>query len=60
MDATNQGIPGAGGQLGGEASRAAAVLRLKKQQNTAPKPEASLVQLPGSPAQSATPQKKRL
>jgi hypothetical protein len=35
-DATNAGIPAAGGQLSGEVSRAAAVKRLQKQQGAPP------------------------
>jgi hypothetical protein len=34
-DDTNAGIPAAGGQLGGEASRAAAIKRLQRQQSNA-------------------------
>lgn len=30
MDATNQGVPSAGGQLGGDVHRQAAIKRLKK------------------------------
>jgi len=63
-DITNAGIPAAGGQLSGEASKAAAIRRLQKQRsapNTGPtglpKPERSLVQLPGSQAQSSTPKR---
>jgi hypothetical protein len=70
MDDTNAGTPAAGGQLSGEASRAAAVKRLAKQKmaqssapNTGasgiPKPEASIVQKPGLINQSSTPEKPR-
>ncbi len=71
MDATNAGIPAAGGQLSGEVSRNAAIKRLQKQQGTGrtagpntgatglPKPEKSLTQTPGLISQSATPERKK-
>lgn len=76
MDATNAGTPAAGGQLSGEASRAAAIKRMQKQAqiknqanqssgpNTGgsgiPKPEKSLLQAPININQSSTPEKRRL
>lgn len=72
MDITNQGIPGAGGQLSGEVTRQAAIRRLEKEQkprqttsgpNTGPTgvPKAGhgLVQTPGNPLYSATPGKPK-
>lgn len=71
MDATNSGIPAAGGQLSGEVSRNAAIKRLQKIQtakqtsgpNTGPtglpKLEPSIMQRPGLINQSATPEKPR-
>lgn len=67
-DATNAGEPQAGGLLSGEASRNAAILRLKKQTSVGPntggtglpKPERSLVQMPSAPGQSSTPGKKKV
>ena len=67
MDQTNGGTPAAGGQLSGEASRQAAIKRLSKQTSVGPntgptglpKPERSIVQMPGSMAQSATPGKPK-
>jgi hypothetical protein len=69
IDATNAGTPAAGGQLSGEASRQAAIRRLQKlgqRQSSGPntgatglpKPERSLVQLPGAINQSSTPERK--
>ena len=69
-DATNAGTPQAGGLLGGEASRNAAIKRIKKSEgrtsgpNTGatglPKPGGGLVQLPGAINQSSTPEKKKV
>jgi hypothetical protein len=69
-DATNAGTPAAGGLLSGESSRNAAIKRLKKTEgktsgpNTGatglPKPETSLIQLPGNINQSSTPEKKKV
>jgi hypothetical protein len=64
-DATNAGIPAAGGQLSGEATRQAAIARLKKQQSASPNTGPSgvggakfgLVQAPGQINQSSTPEK---
>ena len=74
-DATNAGIPSAGGQLSGEASRQAAIRRLQKQQqfvpkaqqtsgpNTGgsglPKPEKTMTQAPGQMAYSPNPPKPK-
>jgi hypothetical protein len=74
-DVTNAGTPAPGGQLGGEASRQAAIKRLQKQQafqpktqqtsgpNTGgsglPKPERTMTQAPGQMAYSATPGKAK-
>lgn len=73
MDATNSGVPEAGGQLSGEATRQAAIKRLQREQsirkpsgmspNTGgtglPKPGLGLQQNPGNPSYSPHPPKPR-
>jgi hypothetical protein len=69
-DATEAGIPAAGGQLAGESSRNAAIKRLKKTEGSGksgpntgatglPKPGGGLVQMPGAIQQSSTPEKPK-